>query len=145
MSNDYHVEKVEITVIQHATESSEKIQQLIKKLFPKDFVSKPIFEKRVFKGHHGNPITFYRVIVTGNEATNVLNHIMEKMEFTSKRLLSATIMDRIKGSIELHIRLSKQHLVDNRIIVWDGDEILKIMVKFKKPQHLKKFIETLEK
>lgn len=125
------VQRVEITAISHATEDFEKVAKALSLTVPSDLRSKIVYETAKSRGHHGNPIVYIRVVLEGEDAEKVLSHIIANMDETSKALLKTTLRERIQGNSILHLRIHKQHLLRGRVILWDGDESIKLVIRFK--------------
>jgi len=138
MSGHRRIQRIEITAIKHATEDPDKIEESLKSLLPGEFKSKVVYEKIASTGHYGNPITYYRLVLQGDEAERVFENIIAKMESTSKNLLTATLKERIQGGSILHLRFHKHYLLSKRFILWDGDESIKVTVRFRDRRSLEK-------
>lgn len=134
------VARIEITAIKHATEDPVKVVKVIERIVPRELRGKMVLEKQEHSGHHGNPITYYKVVFEDSDAARVLGEIMGKMESTSLSLLRATIEQRIQGNNVLHLRLHKQYLLSGRFILWDGDESVKITIRFRDQRSLRKML-----
>ncbi len=134
------VSRIEITAIKHATEDPVKLVKVIERIIPRELRGKMVLEKQEYSGHHGNPITYYRVVFEDSDAARVLGEIMGKIEPTSLSLLRATIEQRIQGNNVLHIRLHKQYLLSGRFILWDGDESVKVTIRFRDRQSLRRML-----
>ncbi len=130
-------------LIGHATENPEILGRLITKLVPEDIRSKIKVEKQVMKGYYGNQITMYAVRLSGDDASKTLSYILSRMEDSSKKLLKATAELRIQKPSTIYIRLHKQLLVEDRFVLWDGDDVVKIKARFKSSRELKKMLEEI--
>jgi len=136
------VRKLEIRVIQHATESREKLLRALKTLFPEEIRNRIEISEHKARGHYGNPIVLYTCTVEGTDANLTLKWILSKMPSASKSLLRATIHERLQGKINLHLRIHKQLLVEGHIVLWEGDETVKILVQLKNRKALEELIGT---
>lgn len=136
------VRRIEIKAIQHATESREKLLNALKVLFPVEIRDRVKISELKTRGHYGNPITLYVCTVEGADANMTLKWILSKMPSASKSLLRATIHDRLQGKINLHLRVHKQLLVDGRIVLWDGDETVKVLVQLKNRKALEELVSV---
>lgn len=126
------VRAVEVSVTKHATESDEKVLGAALNVFPPELKNNILWEKNAVQGHYGNPIVFYRAIVEGEQAEVTAWHILSSLDKTSLRYLLSTLESRVDKQGNFYIRLHKQYLLDGRIIAWDGDDVVKVVLKIGK-------------
>jgi len=139
----FSVKRIEIRAIQHATESKEKVLSAIETLVPRDVAKlASLLETRV-RGHYGNPIVVYALALEGEAAEAALRHIVCNLNEASRRLLSATLDERVHKGVDLHIRLHKQLLAQGQLAIWEGDETVKVLVRFFGKKDLHAFREEL--
>lgn len=125
---------VEVNVTKHATESESKVLSAALNVFPPDLRNNIVWERSAVQGHYGNPIVFYRAVVEGEQAEMTAKYILSSLDKTSLRYLLSTLESRIDKQGNLYLRLHKQYLVDGRIIAWDGDDVVKVIIKIGRKQ-----------
>ncbi|MEM1619456.1 MAG: RNA-binding domain-containing protein [Fervidicoccaceae archaeon] len=134
---------LEIAVIQHATESREKILAALALILPPPLMSAARAEERRIEGHYGNPISYLRWRLEGEKACEVLEILARALDEASRSLLRATARERVEGASTLHLRLHKHELGRGRAVLWEGDETVKIVARFRSRRALDEFIERL--
>ena len=139
----YKVASLELVLIGHATEDPEVLAKLINRVLPDSVKGRVRIERRVMKGYYGNQITMYTVKLSGDEASEALSYILSRMEDSSKKLLKATADLRIQKPSTIHLRLHKQFLTEDRFVLWDGDDVVKVKVRFKSSRELKKMLDEI--
>lgn len=118
----------EIDVIIHATESHQKILNIIHSALKIDHNKFNI--KRV-EGHYGNEIILMKAKLNTRESTELAYHIINALSTYDKRRL----IDEFDSYIErnsLYIRISKQDLFRNKIVL-DNEIKIRFRVKGFKP------------
>ncbi len=143
MSEAKSVSLVEITVIGHATESRDALLKVLESVLPGELVGTVKVSEKTLHGHYGNPIRILRVVVEQPHARNVFEYILRRMDPSSRRLLKATINLRLQGGRILHLRLHKQYLLDNKLVLWDGDDTVKVTVRFRSRREAAKILERI--
>lgn len=136
-------EFVEVVVTKHATESEEKVLRAALSVFHPDVRHKVSWEVQRLQGHYGNPIHVYRAAVSGEEAAKTFEHILKSLDKSSLRFLISTLESRLDGRGNLHVRLHKQLLLEGRMTAWDGDDIVKVVIKVgKSAKEAEKLLES---
>ncbi len=135
---------VEIITHCHATENCDKVLQAVKSLLPENLKGKqPLITE--YRGHYGNIIKIIRYILGNNEAVLFLKYLGGKLSTTDKSILSVSFDLRYdKSNNRFYIRIDKQASYNNKIIVTEGDDIIKIIISFKGPRKkelVKKLLE----
>ncbi len=123
---------VELKTYCHATEDEARVVKAMLNLLPADLRGGVRVGKSVVKGHYGNPIIVYRVIVKGVDASRVVDYIASRLGSIEKSVLRASLSIRFDSrSRRLYIRFDKQELYNDRLVISDGDDIVHLMISFK--------------
>lgn len=120
---------VEISVTKHATESEEKVLRAAHALLPEEIRGNVAWDRFSAHGHYGNPIVLYRATLQGEEAGRVAYHIVRSLDKTSLRYIISTLDSRLDPQGNLYLRLHKQYLLDGKIVAWDGDDVVRVVIK----------------
>ncbi len=120
------VRRVEITTSIHATEDDVKVRKAVLNLIPDELRNKVKIKQLTFQGHYGNPIKRLTLTITGGNADKVFKNIISKMTETDRRIIDTTLDNRLTSS-HLYIRLSKQEAYQGNIVLYEGDDIIKIV------------------
>jgi len=120
------VRRVEITTSIHATEDDVKVRKAVLNLIPDELRNKVKIKQLTFQGHYGNPIKRLTLTITGGNADKVFKNIISKMTETDRRIINTTLDNRLTSS-HLYIRLSKQEAYQGNIVLYEGDDIIKIV------------------
>ncbi|HDJ83711.1 MAG TPA: hypothetical protein ENG44_01780 [Desulfurococcaceae archaeon] len=120
------VRRVEITTSIHATEDDVKVKKAVLNLIPDELRNKVKIKQLTFQGHYGNPIKRLTLTITGGNADKVFKNIISKMTETDRRIIDTTLDNRLTSS-HLYIRLSKQEAYQGNIVLYEGDDIIKIV------------------
>jgi len=126
------VRTISFSVIQHYTESREKVLKAILTLIPDRLTER--YSKNVsissYKGFHGNIITRIELIVDKRrDSTDVFTHIVCSLSPGERVLLVNSISERRDSSGNLYIRFSKQDAYMGYIRLAEGDETIRVVVK----------------
>ena len=147
--NDIAIARVLISTHGHATEDIDKVKQAILNILPQNLRSKVSIEEETIVGYYGNPIVRLKIVLEGSDALEFVKNILSKMSESDKRLLLSTLDARYnRKTNELYLRLSKQDAYLGSIILYDGDDVIKIVITFAYKRSLKdvqKLIEDLVK
>jgi len=131
MRKEKVVALLEIETFAHATEDREKVLKAIFNLIPeniRDHLKDNILYVNL-QGHHGNPITLYRLKVEGDQAQEIARNIFSKMESFDSKLLISSLEDR-SDKRSLYLRLDKQCAYLGLFKLLQGDDVIKIRVCF---------------
>lgn len=102
------VRYVELETFSHATESPEKVLEAALSLIPEELREKAKIKTQKLSGHYGNPITMFRIRVSGVGAQKTLERIASKMSQADKLQLRKELGRRLDRSMNLYLRLNKQ-------------------------------------
>ncbi|ABM80414.1 RNA-binding domain-containing protein [Hyperthermus butylicus] len=120
---------VEISVHAHATEDVGRVKQAVLNLLPESVHDKAVFEEQVLEGHHGNPITRIRLRLRDRDAEEFIKHLASMLSDTEKRVLRAMLGDRYdERQGRMYIRLSKQDAFLGDARLYDGDDVVHIVI-----------------
>lgn len=108
----------------HATEDPVTLTNAVSNLLSVD--ARP--QEETMEGHFGNAITVVKYRLTGEDATLVLERIVNRLPVPTKIRLGRVIEDRVDEHYTLFLRFDKQHLVEGRLEEGTGDSI-RIKVK----------------
>ncbi len=137
------IHRVEITTHCHATEDQEKVLRALKNILPEGLREKqPIIEE--YKGHYGNVIKIIRLELLGSEAQDFVKHLGSRLEDSDKSILKVSFDYRYdqRGN-KFFIRLDKQAAYNNRLVVSDGDDVIKIVISLKGSRKSREVAELL--
>ncbi len=137
--------RIDLHTTCHATESEEKVTRAVLNLIPPSIRSKVKVKKLQAKGYYGNPITRITVSIRGEQALETLRYILSSMDSSDRRLLLLSLPSRTDKYGNVYIRLSKQDAVLGKPTVFDGDDIIKVVLHtgFHSISDVKKFLETM--
>lgn len=121
------VRRIEITTSIHATEDEEKVRKAVLNLVPEELRDQARIKQLVFQGHYGNPIKRLILTITGKNADKVFRNLISKMTSTDKKIIDVTLENRLDSSSHLYIRLSKQDAYRGSVVLYEGDDIIKIV------------------
>ncbi len=124
------VRALEARVFVHATEDKDKVVKALLEIIPDDLRRNINIEEEVLEGHYGNPIIKLSVSVEGKDASRVLEYLLSRLSPADKRLLAASLEDRVDREGTLYIRLSKQEAYKGNIYVYESDDVIRISVRF---------------
>ena len=120
---------VEISVHAHATENVDRVKQAVLNLLPEDMRGRASFEEQVLEGHHGNPITRIRLRLRDRDAEEFIKRLASMLSDTEKRVLRAMLSDRYdERQGRIYVRLSKQDAFLGEARLYDGDDVVHIVV-----------------
>ncbi len=116
--------QLEVETIVHATEDLDKIVDSLIRLLTENA---PIIVE-VLYGHYGNPIyRVYSFIGDKELARNVFSAICSS--FINKENLLSTITNRVDASGNIFIRFDKQEFVRGRLVIVDGDDVIRLRIR----------------
>ncbi|MCD6324290.1 MAG: hypothetical protein J7L55_04190 [Desulfurococcales archaeon] len=117
------------TTFYHSTEDPDKVKTaLLNVLFNGGSVDAEISES-VVEGHYGNRIGILTCVIEGKKAEDVFRRIVCSMNNVDRNILKATLPNRVGvRPSHMHIRLSKQDAYLGRIVLLDGDDVIKVSV-----------------
>jgi len=143
------VQRVEMTVLVHATEDESKVRKAIMNLLPPG-IDPPAFEAIKLQGYYGDPITTLKLNVKHRRpATELLEHIVKRLSSLDLQTLLDELPQRIDESKNLYIRLDKQKAYTGKAVLETHDSIrvkarLRLPHKADPVESIRMYIESLE-
>jgi len=137
--------RIEFSVHAHATEDVERVKQALLNLLPEHVREKVAFSEAVVEGHYSNPIRRMSVHISGEDAIKVLEYLGSKLDDIEKRALAVSLdlrYDKKEG--RLYIRFNKQDAFLGRIKLYDGDDVIRVVVVFRGSPKLEDVKRVLE-
>lgn len=131
MRKEKIVASVEIETFAHATEDGEKVLKAILNLVPEN-IRERLKDNVLYlnlQGHHGNPITLYRLKVKGEHAQMIVKNLFSNMESFDSRLILSSLEERSDES-SIYLRLDKQYAYLGVFKLLQGDDIIKLRICF---------------
>ncbi len=125
--------RVELSCFAHATEDEGKVLQALSNVLPERLRGSQrvaITEAKV-EGHHGNPIIIVTARVRGQDAAAIFEYILEKLSAEDKAYISSTLKARRAGG-RLYLRLDKQLAFLGVLRISEGDDVIKVVVHFRR-------------
>ena len=129
----------------HATEDVERVKQALLNLLPDCVREKVVFSEAVVEGHYSNPIRRMTVHISGEDAIKVLEYLGSKLDDIEKSALMASLdlrYDEKEG--RLYMRFSKQDAFLGRVKLYDGDDVVRVVVVFRGSPRLEDVKHILE-
>jgi len=124
--------KIEVSTIAHATEDINKVKKALLNIIDPELKKHAKIKTTTVKGYYGNPITLLKLILRGNKASKAFSYILSKLDPMEKKLLSLSLEERLDRTNNLYIRLSKQDAYLGRLRIFEGDDVIKIIVSLPK-------------
>lgn len=118
----------------HATEDKDKVLSTILNLIPdplRQEIKGNINVEALF-GYYGNPIEVFRLKVSDREkAQDITSRIIGSLDDLDYQYLLDTLNIRTDGKGNLYLRVNKQSLLIEKVVIDDeSDDIVKIKIKF---------------
>ena len=125
------VRSLELQAICHATESPEKVRQALLNLLPPGLRSKVGIEENQAKGHHGNPITLMRTVLSGRDAEEAFTWLLGRLSRDDMRLLELSMEQRVDKGGHLYLRLDKQEAYRGRVAMGSGGDVIRLVASIR--------------
>lgn len=124
---------LEFSAFVHSTEDEKKVLNSLLNVLPLHL--RQVFQQRVraqsLEGYYGNAIKLLRLSIGRDAAEGVLRHILCGMSKTDREVLLATLESRVESRrSRVHFRLSKQDLYLGRVVLSEGNDVVKIVASF---------------
>lgn len=131
---------VEIETYVHATENLDLIIDKILNLLPAECRDEVPVLVEILHGHYGNPIIRINILIRNEELTRkFFEKIINDVENVDE--LSKTLSMRIDSSGNLYLRIDKQMLIKDKVMLNDTTDDV-IRVKFRLDRKDLKNLET---
>jgi RNA-binding protein len=125
---------VDIRVFAHATEDPEKVLTAVCSILPTELRETVVFQKANLTGHHGNPITLFKVKFADKQALPaVLRKIGSDLTALDKQVLERDIKLHLEKR-DLYLRFDKQAAYSGELRFSKNDPI-RFKVHFKNKAH----------
>lgn len=131
------INEIELVVHCHATENCNKVLKALLNVLP------PTIRERVkpftveYQGHYGNIIRVMTLKLVGKDAEDTIRYIGEQIEETDRSIINVTFDLRYdRRSNKFYLRLDKQAAYKGRLVISDGDDIIKVIISFKGPRRI---------
>jgi len=128
---------IDISFFAHATEDIDKVLEAARAVIPPSFTGEVSFKRNKLKGEYGNPITYFKTKIRGDENLEALmRHISLNLTTLDKELLSREFHLHVdKGN--LYLRLDKQSALKGDLRLCRADPIhIRIRFKTRKVQEM---------
>ena len=115
----------------HATEDLEKVKRALLNSIPPELRTTANIHSEMLHGYHGNPIIKLEVRFKGDEAYHVIRYLLSSISDVDRRYLFASLDMRYnRKDNKLFLRLDKQEAYLGNIVLYEGDDSIKISVSF---------------
>lgn len=125
---------LEISTLCHATEDLEKVKKSITNLLPTAIKTLygNLIKVNLLEGHYGNPIFLLNLkIEDPAHATLTIRHLIKSLDQPDFASLETAISLHQDSSGNLYLRFDKQQAYLGRIKLSDGDDVVKVKIRFK--------------
>ncbi len=136
--------RLELTTSAHATEDLAKVKQALLNLIPREYRENIKIEEVKYEGHYGNPIIRLKVLVKGKKANEIFNYIISNLSESDRNILKVTLKNRVDERGHLYLRISKQDALQGKITLYEGDDVVRIVVTIDYPATLERVGKLLE-
>ena len=123
------VSHVEIVTHIHATESELKVVKALLNLIPPQYRDGADIIKSEGQGHFGNDISTVKVQFKGGEALEVTKYIFNMIDQLDREIVLVTINSRFEDG-KLYLRFNKQLAYNGIARLDDGDDVIKVIIRF---------------
>ncbi len=124
---------LELSAFAHATEDEGRVLSALLNAVPAGL--RQVLAQRVrvqsLEGYYGNVIKVLKLSIEGDPAGEALRHLLCGMSGRDRDLLLATLEGRVeRRRARVHVRLSKQDLYLGRMVLSEGDDVVKVVASF---------------
>ncbi|MGC9152841.1 MAG: RNA-binding domain-containing protein [Vulcanisaeta sp.] len=123
------VEHVELSTHVHATESELKVVKALLNLVPPELRDNVKVQSNEGQGHFGNDIKTVKVQFRGDESLHVVKYILTSIDQLDREIILVSIGSRFEDG-RLYLRFNKQLAYNGVVRLDDGDDVIKVIVKF---------------
>lgn len=140
------ISEVVISTHCHATEDLEKVKKALMNVISSELRSTAKLHSEVLHGHYGNPIVKLETRFRGDDAYNIVKYIMALISDADQRYLLASLDIRYNAKDnKLYLRLDKQEAYLGNIVLYEGDDSIKVSISFSMIRSLDAVKEFLER
>jgi len=116
----------------HATEDCERVERALMNVLPKELQNKVRITRRTVEGFHGNPITILEVAISSEDGALFFENLLNKLNEQDLKYISETLDMRLDSkSSAFYIRLDKQQAYMGRVVVAEGDDVIRVRISLK--------------
>ncbi len=123
------IEHVELSTHVHATESELKVVRALLNLLPPQYRDGINIMRSGGQGHFGNDIDTIKVQFKGQDALQIAQHILKTVDQLDKEIILVTINSRFSDG-KLYLRFNKQLAYNGVVRLDDGDDVIKVIIRF---------------
>ncbi|MEM1851596.1 MAG: RNA-binding domain-containing protein [Acidilobaceae archaeon] len=129
----------------HATEDREKVLEALKNVLPPSLRNSTEVKSEVYEGHYGNRIEVLSIEIRDPQlSTEVLLYILTSLKEHDRRLLLATLDERVDENGSFFIRIDKQSSYKGSLELSEGDDVIKVSFHIAgKRREIVKFLEEV--
>ncbi|MFW9922405.1 MAG: RNA-binding domain-containing protein [Candidatus Thorarchaeota archaeon] len=125
------IQEVNFSCSAHATEDIEKVADAMLHLIPENLREEVVIEIEKLEGHAGNQINLLEISITkSNQITEILQFLAANLDDVDKQFLYEYLDERLGEDNSLYFRVNKQEAFLEKIILDDGDNTIRIVIKF---------------
>lgn len=129
----------------HATEEMEKVRQALLNTLPKELRNVVAVSIEKQRGFYGNPITILKVNLNKEEALLALQHMLVSLTEADRRyLLNSLPLRYDEEAGKLYVRLDKQEAYLGKIVLYDGDDTVRMAFSFAQARRVEDVRRVLE-
>ncbi|BDR92581.1 RNA-binding domain-containing protein [Vulcanisaeta souniana] len=123
------VEHIELSTHVHATESELKVVKALLNLLPPRYRENPGIVRREGQGHFGNDINTIKAQFKGDDALQITQYILTIIDQLDREIILVSIDSRFEEG-KLYLRFNKQLAYNGIARLDDGDDVIKVIIKF---------------
>ncbi|ADN49742.1 RNA-binding domain-containing protein [Vulcanisaeta distributa] len=123
------IEHVELSTHVHATESELKVVRALLNLLPPQYRDGINIMRSGGQGHFGNDIGTIKVQFKGQDALQIAQHILKAVDQLDREIILVTINSRFSDG-KLYLRFNKQLAYNGVARLDDGDDVIKVIIRF---------------
>ncbi len=114
----------------HATESELKVVKALLNLLPPRYRENPGIVRREGQGgHFGNDINTIKAQFKGDDALQITQYILTIIDQLDREIILVSIDSRFEEG-KLYLRFNKQLAYNGIARLDDGDDVIKVIIKF---------------
>jgi RNA-binding protein len=122
----------EINIVLHATENIDKVLKAVEDVLS---ISAERFSRSTSEGHYKNKIHLFKAILSSEEAGSLARRIVSLLNSADREHLSRLFHEYSDEKGNLYIRLDKQRICQNRVLLSETDAI---RIRFKPVKRYKR-------
>lgn len=139
--------KIEFSFSIHSTEDFDKNMEAFSNLIPEELIEQTEVSVEDLEGGYENPIQYVTITFSKiKEMEYILKHLSSSLSEEQKNLLNTEFDDRFHfDSKTFFIRIDKEEIFNNNIVISVSDNIIKIAIKMRayiKNVDYKEFLKT---